>query len=161
MSAYRDRIYPVLVDRLGIRSRSRRFGSDRSRSPEASCSEIGAGSGANFPYHDQVKVERLYALEPNPGMRRLAEHRRRADLEIEFLSLPGERIPLVGSRAGTPPHAERQDASLLIGTVRTSPDDRIYITDGKKGAMILAHAETHDGRHRGQRAVARDIRAPI
>jgi ubiquinone/menaquinone biosynthesis C-methylase UbiE len=40
-------------------------------------------------------VKRLYALEPNPGMLRLAGmQRHRTTVEIEFLTLPGERIPL-------------------------------------------------------------------
>jgi len=40
-------------------------------------------------------VSRIYALEPNPVMIRLAElHRRQTDLKIQFLDLPGERIPL-------------------------------------------------------------------
>jgi SAM-dependent methyltransferase len=55
----------------------------------------GAGSGANFHHYDLGKVTRLYALEPNPGMIRLAEKKRRETrLNIEFLDLPGERIPL-------------------------------------------------------------------
>jgi ubiquinone/menaquinone biosynthesis C-methylase UbiE len=57
--------------------------------------EIGAGSGANFSHYDPTKVNKLYALEPNPGMIRLAEkQRRKTTLDIEFLDLPGERIPL-------------------------------------------------------------------
>jgi ubiquinone/menaquinone biosynthesis C-methylase UbiE len=40
-------------------------------------------------------VSKLYALEPNPGMRRLASRQRRQTaLNVEFLDLPGERIPL-------------------------------------------------------------------
>jgi SAM-dependent methyltransferase len=57
--------------------------------------EIGAGSGANFLHYDPAKVRTLYALEPNPGMIRLAERqRRRTGMAIEFLDHPGERIPL-------------------------------------------------------------------
>ena len=57
--------------------------------------EIGVGSGANFVHYDPAKVSKLYALEPNPGMRRLANRQRRQTaLEVEFLDLPGERIPL-------------------------------------------------------------------
>lgn len=38
---------------------------------------------------------KVYALEPNLGMLRLAEEqRRRTEVKIEFLDLPGERIPL-------------------------------------------------------------------
>ena len=41
------------------------------------------------------KVAKVYALEPNPGMiRRAEEQRRRAKLDIEFLDLPDERVPL-------------------------------------------------------------------
>lgn len=40
-------------------------------------------------------MSKLYALEPNPGMIRLAERqRRRTELDVTFLDLPGERIPL-------------------------------------------------------------------
>jgi ubiquinone/menaquinone biosynthesis C-methylase UbiE len=40
-------------------------------------------------------VSKLYALEPNAGMIRLAEEQRgHTTLDIEFLDLPGERIPL-------------------------------------------------------------------
>jgi len=58
--------------------------------------EIGVGPGVNFAHYDAARVSRIYALEPNPGMIRLAERPRRArtDLKIEFLDLPGERIPL-------------------------------------------------------------------
>ena len=57
--------------------------------------EMGVGSGANCPHYDPVNVKRLYALEPNPGMLRLADaQRRRTPIDIQFLTLPGERIPL-------------------------------------------------------------------
>jgi ubiquinone/menaquinone biosynthesis C-methylase UbiE len=47
-------------------------------------------------------VTKVYALEPNPGMIRMAEQqRRRTDLDIEFLNLPGERIPLAGGSVDT------------------------------------------------------------
>ena len=57
--------------------------------------EIGVGSGANFVHYDPARVTKLYALEPNRGMIALAvQQRRRTTLDIEFLDLPGERIPL-------------------------------------------------------------------
>lgn len=40
-------------------------------------------------------MNKLYALEPNPGMIRLAERQQlKTKLNIEFIGLPGERIPL-------------------------------------------------------------------
>jgi ubiquinone/menaquinone biosynthesis C-methylase UbiE len=57
--------------------------------------EIGVGPGVNFVHYDPTRVSKVYALEPNPGMVRLAEReRRRTNLDVEFLDLPGERIPL-------------------------------------------------------------------
>ena len=64
--------------------------------------EIGVGSGANFVHYDPAKVSKLYALEPNPGMLGLAERqRRRTSLDVEFLDLPGERIPLADGAVDT------------------------------------------------------------
>ena len=57
--------------------------------------EIGVGPGVNFAHYDPTRVSKVYALEPNAGMVRLAERQRRAtELDVEFLDLPGERIPL-------------------------------------------------------------------
>jgi ubiquinone/menaquinone biosynthesis C-methylase UbiE len=94
MSFYRDRVYPALVDHFGnpppIQALRRKL------LPEAygTVLEIGVGSGANFPHYDISKIRKLYALEPNPGMRRLAEQRCRTGLDVEFLSLPGELVAL-------------------------------------------------------------------
>jgi ubiquinone/menaquinone biosynthesis C-methylase UbiE len=64
--------------------------------------EIGAGSGANLIHYDSSRVSKLYALEPNPGMIRLAERRRRrTTLNVEFLDLPGESIPLADAAVDT------------------------------------------------------------
>jgi ubiquinone/menaquinone biosynthesis C-methylase UbiE len=64
--------------------------------------EIGVGAGANFAHYDPRKVGKLYALEPNPGMLRLAEQqRRRAALDVEFLDVPGERILLADGSVDT------------------------------------------------------------
>ena len=94
MSLYRDRIYPYLVSRIGdpkpIRDLRRKV------IPNAGgiVLEVGSGAGANFPHYDPVRVTKLYALEPNPGMIALSEPQRPANLTIEYLELPGERIPL-------------------------------------------------------------------
>ena len=102
MSFYRDRVYPALVERLGnpppIQALRRALIS-RAR---GTVLEIGAGSGANFPYYNVSQITRLYALEPNPGMRRLAaRHQRRPGLDAEFLPLPGEQLPLADASVDT------------------------------------------------------------
>ena len=95
MHLYRSFVYPHLVSLLGnprpIRDIRRRIIS------LARCRvlEIGVGPGVNFAHYDPAKVTKLYALEPNSGMVRRAERRRpRTTLDIEYLELPGERIPL-------------------------------------------------------------------
>lgn len=57
--------------------------------------EIGFGSGHNAPFYDRSKITHLYALEPNEGWRRLGEKRISSlPFSTEWLSLPGEEIPL-------------------------------------------------------------------
>ena len=95
MPFYRDHIYPRLVEILGDPSPIRKIRQQIIHLAQGKVLEIGAGSGANFVHYDPSKVNKLYALEPNPGMIRLAEkQRRKTKLNIEFIDLPGERIPL-------------------------------------------------------------------
>ena len=95
MSFYKNYIYPSLVDILGDPPPIRKIREQIIPLAEGIVLEIGAGSGANFIHYDPTRVEKLYALEPNPGMIRLAERQRsKTKLDIEFLDLPGERIPL-------------------------------------------------------------------
>ncbi|MEM1249633.1 MAG: class I SAM-dependent methyltransferase [Acidobacteriota bacterium] len=57
--------------------------------------EIGMGSGLNLPFYDRQKVEKVWGLEPSLGMRKKAARRvRESDLDLEWLDLPGEEIPL-------------------------------------------------------------------
>ncbi len=95
MPFYKDRIYPYLVDVLGDPLPIRKIREQIISQAQGRVLEIGAGSGANFSHYDPAKVSKLYALEPNPGMIRLAERRLlRTKLQVEFIDLPGERIPL-------------------------------------------------------------------
>ena len=59
--------------------------------------ELGCGSGTNFAMYDAGKVEKLYALEPAPGM--IVKAKRSAGelgigKSIEFLETGAENIPL-------------------------------------------------------------------
>ncbi len=76
--------------------------------------EIGFGSGLNLPYYDTQKVRKIWGLEPSEGMRRKAQRRVDAsDLEVEFIDLPGERIPL---------EANSVDTVLVTYSLCTIPD---------------------------------------
>ncbi len=95
MPFYRDHVYTHLVDKPGDPPPIRETRQRILPLAEGMVLEIGVGSGVNFAYYDPTKVTRLYALEPNARMIRLAERRRlQTQLDIEFLGLPGERIPL-------------------------------------------------------------------
>ena len=95
MSFYKNAVYPWLVERLGNPSPIQALRQELVAHAQGTVLEIGVGSGVNFPYYDPLKVHKLYALEPNKGMRRRAEEqRRRTHLHVEFVSLPGEELPL-------------------------------------------------------------------
>src|ERR1700743_3406667 len=76
--------------------------------------EIGFGAGHNLPFYDAGKVTHLWALEPAKEMRaRAAERVAESPLQIEFLDLPGEQIPL---------ESESADTVLVTYTICTIPD---------------------------------------
>ena len=94
MPFYRDHIYPRLVSALGDPKPIQEVRQRIIPLAQGEVLEIGVGPGVNFVLYDPKKVSKVYALEPNPGMIRLAEQHRRTELNVEFLDLPGERIPL-------------------------------------------------------------------
>ena len=57
--------------------------------------EVGIGSGLNLPYYDASKVSKVWGLDPAPEMTRMAERAAAAlPFEVEFIGLPGDKIPL-------------------------------------------------------------------
>ena len=57
--------------------------------------EVGMGPGLNLPFYDRSTVEVVWGLEPSEGMRRKAAGALAAtDLDVRWLDLPGEEIPL-------------------------------------------------------------------
>ena len=73
MSFYKDTVYPLLVERFGNPPPIQALRREIVPLARGTVLELGAGSGANFPFYDASRVNRLYALEPNAGMRRRAE----------------------------------------------------------------------------------------
>src|SRR2546425_3516950 len=102
MPFYKQYIYPLLVDRLGDPPPIQRVRQQIIPWADGTVLEIGVGSGINFAHYDARRVRKLYALEPNRGMVRLAERQRdRTTLNVEFLDLPGESIPLADGSIDT------------------------------------------------------------
>jgi SAM-dependent methyltransferase len=95
MTFYRDHVYPQLVRALGDPKPIREVRERIVPLAEGRVLEIGVGPGVNFVHYDAARVSKVYPLEPNAGMIRLAERRRRrTKVEITFIGLPGEQIPL-------------------------------------------------------------------
>ena len=114
MPFYRDTIYPRLVNLLGDPPPIKKIRQQIIPFAEGNVLEIGVGSGANFIHYDPTKVRKLYALEPNLGMIRLAaKQQRQTKLNIVYLDLPGERIPL---------EADTVDTVVSTFTLCTIPD---------------------------------------
>jgi ubiquinone/menaquinone biosynthesis C-methylase UbiE len=104
--------------------------------------EIGFGAGHNLPFYDATKVTHLWALEPSREMRARAAPRVAASpLEIEFLDLPGEAIPL---------DADAADMVLVTYTLCTIPNVMMALGEMRRvlkpeGRMIFCeHGEAPD-----------------
>jgi len=85
--------------------------------------EIGIGSGLNLAFYDQSRVVKLWGLDPSEELRRLARERARdVGLEVEFLGLPGEQIPLddasVDTVVSTYTMCTIPDVTRALGEVR-------------------------------------------
>jgi ubiquinone/menaquinone biosynthesis C-methylase UbiE len=76
--------------------------------------EIGMGSGLNLSYYDKGKLEKLWGLEPSEELRELARERARAaDIDVEFIGLTGEEIPMDSGQC---------DSVVVTYTLCTIPD---------------------------------------
>ena len=99
---YKHRVYPALVKVLGDPPPFRDVRRRIVPAARGIVLEIGVGPGANFAHYDHGRLGKLYALEPNSGMVQLAEReRRRTGLDVEFLALSAERIPLPDASVDT------------------------------------------------------------
>jgi ubiquinone/menaquinone biosynthesis C-methylase UbiE len=57
--------------------------------------EVGMGSGENLSCYDPEKLDFVWGLEPSEGMRKQAKKNvERSPVEVKWLDLPGEKIPL-------------------------------------------------------------------
>jgi SAM-dependent methyltransferase len=102
MSFYRNRVYPHIVTLLGNPKPVQRIRQRLLPLAQGTVLEVGVGPGVNFSYYDAGKVSKVCALEPNLGIvERASNQQRRTELNVEFLDLPGERIPLPDSSVDT------------------------------------------------------------
>jgi len=114
MSFYDDRVLPHLINLACGSKPARKQREKVVPLATGDVLEIGFGSGLNLPWYDPGKVRRIWALEPAPGMRKLAQKNIEASgLEVELIDLPGEEIPL---------DPDSVDSVVITYTLCTIPD---------------------------------------
>jgi ubiquinone/menaquinone biosynthesis C-methylase UbiE len=114
--------------------------------------EIGMGSGLNLEFYNRDQVDMVYGLEPSEGMRRKAiPNIDRSPVSVEWLSLPGEQIPLPD---------ESIDTVLLTFTLCTIPDWRKALEQMKRvlkpggDLLFLEHGEApHEATRKWQHRI--------
>ena len=95
MSIYEDRILPHLVNFACSTKPNQKQREKIVPLASGEVLEVGFGSGLNLPFYDKQKVHKIWGLEPSEGMRRKARPMVKASgLNVEFIDLPGENIPL-------------------------------------------------------------------
>ncbi|GAA5316251.1 MAG: methyltransferase domain-containing protein [Candidatus Pelagadaptatus aseana] len=91
---------------------------------EGNVLEIGMGSGLNIPFYNPQKVTKVWGLEPSEGMRqRAADRVSQSPIDIEWLDLPGEKIPLDDHCV---------DTIVLTFTLCTIPDWHAALTQMRR-----------------------------
>ena len=102
MGLYAKYVFPVILDRVMRQEPVRR---QREKVVPRACGqvlEIGVGTGLNLAFYDRAKVERLVALDPALELQQRARQRAEAaGVEIEFLPVSGEDIPLEDASVDT------------------------------------------------------------
>ena len=126
MSFYDDRILPHLIDLACSTKPTRKQREKIVHLAEGDVLEIGFGSGLNLPYYDAGKVRRIFGLEPSAGMRRKAQPNVDASgLDVEFIDLPGEEIPLESQSVDT----------VLVTFTLCSIDDAVTALEGMRRVL--------------------------
>ncbi|MBL3556869.1 MULTISPECIES: class I SAM-dependent methyltransferase [Marinobacter] len=114
MSFYENRILPHIIDRACSMGQVMKLRSQVVPHARGRVLEVGMGSAINMEFYDPEKVEVVYGLEPSDGMRRKAQpNLARSPIKVEWLDLPGEKIPLEDHSV---------DTVLLTFTLCTIPD---------------------------------------
>lgn len=114
MRFYEERILPHFIDLACSNKPTRKQREKIVPLASGDVLEIGFGSGLNLPYYDRKAVRRIWGLEPSAGMRRKSAPAVAASgLDVEFIDLPGEQIPL---------DANSVDTVLVTYSLCTIPD---------------------------------------
>ena len=98
MGFFAQVIFPRLCDLVLNKSFVARHRRELLGSAQGEVLEIGFGTGLNLPYYPKG-VYKLTAVDPNPGMHRLAQKRiKQRGIEVDQQVLSSERLPFEDSR---------------------------------------------------------------
>ncbi len=104
--------------------------------------EVGMGSALNLDLYDPNRVNKVWGLEPSIGMRKRAEKNlEKSPVHVEWLGLPGEKIPLDDSSV---------DSVVLTYTLCTISDwraamEQIYRVLKPRGKLLFCeHGRSPD-----------------
>ncbi len=126
MSFYDDKVLPHLIDLACSTKPTRKQREKIVHLAEGDVLEIGFGSGLNLPYYDKDKVRKIFGLEPSAGMRRKARPNVDASgIDVEFIDLPGEEIPLESKSVDT----------VLVTFTLCSIDDAVSALQGMRRVL--------------------------
>lgn len=102
MGLYKRYLLPHIID-IGCGSKSVQLQREKVVPlAEGRVLEVGIGSGLNIPFYNSKKVDFVWGLEPSEGMRKKAKKNlKRSAVEVRWLDLPGEEIPLENNSADT------------------------------------------------------------
>ena len=124
MSFYEKHCLPHLINAAcGMQA----FQQQRAQAVPGACGrvlEVGFGTGLNLPFYASENVEFIWGLEPSEGMRQHARKNiARSPLDVRWLGLPSESIPLEDNSA---------DTVLLTYTLCTIPDWRQALSEMRR-----------------------------
>ncbi|MEQ9547710.1 MAG: class I SAM-dependent methyltransferase [Marinobacter sp.] len=152
MSFYENRILPHIIDRACSMGQVMKLRSQVVPRAKGRVLEVGMGSAINLEFYNPDNVSLVYGLEPSEGMRRKAlPNLARSPVQVEWLDLPGERIPLDDHSV---------DTVLLTFTLCTIPDWQAALQQMwrvlKPGGelLFLEHGESpHDSTRKWQHRI--------
>lgn len=142
MSFYEDRILPHIINKACSVGQVMKLRSQVVPQASGTVLEIGMGSGINLRFYDADRVGLVYGLEPSEGMRRKArKNLEGSPVAVEWLGLPGEKIPLEDNSV---------DTVVLTFTLCTIPDYKSALAQMKRvlkpggELLFLEHGQSPD-----------------
>ncbi|MCB1615938.1 MAG: class I SAM-dependent methyltransferase, partial [Pseudomonadales bacterium] len=119
MSFYENTVLPFVIDLACSTDPIMALRSEVVPKASGKVLEVGMGSGINLALYDTKRVEMVWGLEPSRGMRKkAAKNLAVSPVKVEWLDLPGEKIPLEN---------ESVDTVLLTYTLCTIPDWKLAL----------------------------------